>query len=96
MPRRLTAMLATTCLLLLVLAPAAGATILSGGADGGQGAYGTADDKVVTNAGFIVIAFFPLLVLALSLLQWRLDKRKDARKAAAKRRGSAAHWHGGW
>ena len=54
--------------------------------DGGQGTYGEADDKVVTNAGFIVIAFFPLFILAASLLQWRLDKRKDARKAAAKRR----------
>ena len=50
--------------------------------DGGQGTYGEADDKVVTNAGFIVIAFFPLLIFALSMLQWRLDKRKDARKAA--------------
>jgi len=94
--RRLLATLVATCLALLVLAPAAMATILSGGADGGQGAYGEADDKVVTNAGFIVIAFFPLLILLLSLLQWRLDKRKDARKAAAKRRAGSAEWSGGW
>ncbi|MGB2711224.1 MAG: hypothetical protein WBC33_06870 [Conexibacter sp.] len=90
-PRHLIATLVTTCLALLVLVPAALAA-----PDGGQGTYGEADDKVVTNAGFIVIAFFPLFILAMSLLQWRLDKRKDARKAAAKRRAGSAHWSGGW
>jgi hypothetical protein len=89
--RPLFAACVTSCLLLLVLASAALAS-----PDGGQGTYGEADDKVVTNAGFIVIAFFPTLILLLSLLQWRLDKRRDARKAAAKRRGSAAEWSGGW
>lgn len=96
MRRRVLLTITTTCLALLVLAPAAFATILTGGNDGGQGAYGEADDKVVTDAGFIVIAFFPLLVLTLTLVQWRLDKRKEARKAAAKRRVSSADWHGGW
>jgi hypothetical protein len=90
--RPLLAACVTSCLLLLVLVPAA----LASTPDGGQGTYGEADDKVVTNAGFIVIAFFPTLILLLSLLQWRLDKRRDARKAAAKRRGSAAEWSGGW
>lgn len=90
--RHLFAMLVTSCLLLLVLAPAA----LAGAPDGGTGTYGEADDKVVTNAGFIVIAFFPTLILLLSLLQWRLDKRRDARKAAKKRRLASADWHGGW
>ena len=55
-----------------------------------------ANDKVVTNAGFLVIAFFPTLILVLSLLQWRLDKRRDARKAARKHRQSSADWSGGW
>jgi hypothetical protein len=96
MRRRLFLTLSTACLALGVLAPAAFATALSGGLDGGQGTYGEADDKVVTNAGFIVIAFFPLLILTLSLLQWRLDKRKAARKAAAKRRLASTDWHGGW
>jgi hypothetical protein len=63
--------------------------------DGGEGLYGETDDKVVTNAGFIVIAFFPLFVLFASLLQWQLEKRKDRRKAAAKGR-SGPEWHGGW
>jgi hypothetical protein len=92
MRRRLIATVATTCLALLVLVPAALASV----PDGGTGTYGEADDKVVTNAGFIVIAFFPLFILTMSLLQWKLDKRKDARKAAAKHRGSAAEWSGGW
>ncbi len=90
--RPLLATLVTSCLLLLVLVPAA----LADAPDGGTGTYGEADDKVVTNAGFIVIAFFPTLILVLSLLQWRLDKRRYARMAAAKRRGAAAEWHGGW
>lgn len=90
--RSLLATLVATCLLLLVLVPAA----LASTPDGGTGTYGEADDKVVTNAGFIVIAFFPTLILVLSLLQWRLDKRRDARKAAAKRRAGSASWHGGW
>jgi preprotein translocase subunit SecG len=96
LPRRLLATLTCACLALLVLAPAAFAAALSGGLDGGQGVYKGADDKVVTKAGFILIAFFPLLILTLSLLQWRLDKRKAARKAAAKHRLASADWHGGW
>ena len=91
-PRHLFATLVTSCLLLLVLVPAA----LGSTPDGGQGTYGEADDRVVTNFGFVVIAFFPTLILLLSLLQWRLDKRRDARKAATKRRLRGAEWHGGW
>jgi len=90
--RTLLAACVMSCLLLLTLAPLA----LAGAPNGGQGTYGEADDKVVTNAGFIVIAFFPTLILLLSLLQWRLDKRRDARKAARKRRGQSAAWRGGW
>ena len=33
---------------------------------------------------FIVIAFFPTVILVFSLIQWRLDKRKHARMDAAK------------
>lgn len=74
--------------LLLVAAPAALAH------DGGQGWLGQVDDKVVTRVGFIVIAFFPTFVLCMSLLQWRLDKRKERRKAATVKHD--AQWHGGW
>jgi hypothetical protein len=47
----------------------------------------------VTNAGFILIIFFPLFVFVASMIQWRLEKRKDARKALAKKRAQSP---GGW
>jgi hypothetical protein len=74
----------------LVLAPVATAT------NNGRGFYGETDDKVVTDAGFILIAFFPLFIFCMSMLQRALDKRKDARKAAQKARLSNAQWRGGW
>lgn len=88
--RRLLTCLAASALVLLALAPAAFAY------NDGRGFYGATDDKVVTNAGFILILFFPLFVLAMSLLQWRLDKRKEARKAAQKAHAGDARWRGGW
>ena len=72
----------------LVLAPAALAD------NDGRGFYGATNDKVVTNAGFIVIAFFALFVFFMSMLQRRLEKRKEARKAS---HGSVdGHLRGGW
>jgi hypothetical protein len=87
---RLLALLPLTLTSLLLLAPVARAH------DGGQGTYGEANDLVVTNAGFILIAFFPLFIAFMSFLQWRLDKRKERRKAAQKAAGQAAAWRGGW
>jgi hypothetical protein len=75
-----------------LIAPAA----LAGEHDGGEGWWGETNDKVITNAGFILIAAFPTLILLLSLLQWRLDKRKDRRLAAAKARRARADVRGGW
>ena len=64
--------------------------------DHGEGWYGETNDLAITKAGFVMIAGFPLLILVLSLIMWRLDKRKDARKAAAKARLSRADARGGW
>jgi hypothetical protein len=89
--RRLALLAAQTAVSFALLAPVALAV-----EDHGEGLYGETDDKVVTNAGFILIAAFPLLVLFLSLLQWRLDKRKEARKKAEKLRKGRAQWRGGW
>ncbi len=61
--------------------------------DGGEGWWGETDDRVVTNAGFILIVFFPIFIFLVSLLQWQLEKRKDRRKAAAKADAKA---QGGW
>ena len=79
---------AATLLTFLLLAPSALAH------DGGEGLLGETNDKIVTNAGFILIAFFPLFIFAMSVLQWRLEKRKERRKAAS--RALAGEWRGGW
>jgi preprotein translocase subunit SecG len=79
-----------TSLALLVLAPAADAY------NDGRGFYGATNDKVVTNAGFILILFFPIFVFVMSMLQRHLDKRKEARKAAQKAYLGNAQWRGGW
>jgi hypothetical protein len=88
--RRTLHLLALTALLFAVTAPAALAH------DGGEGWWGETSDKIVTNAGFIIIAAFPLLVFLLSMLQHALDRRKDARKRAAKARLARADQRGGW
>ena len=65
-------------------------------ANDGRGFYGATDDKVVTDAGFILIVFFPVFIFCMSMLQRHLDKRKEARKAAHKAQLSNAQWRGGW
>ena len=77
---------------LFVFAPAA----LAARGTGGQGWYGETDDKVITNAMFITIAFFPTLILVLSLIQWRLEKRRHAKMATQKARAANVDWRGGW
>jgi len=90
---RLLALSLTTCALALaLLAPAA----LARNVNPGEGTYGETDDKVVTNAGFMVIGFFALLVVVLSFVQHRLEKRKDHRLAAQHARAESADWRGGW
>jgi hypothetical protein len=66
------------------------------GFDGGEGWWGETNDKVVTNAGFILIAFFPAFIMVCSMIQWNLEKRKDRRKAAEKARKARADERGGW
>jgi hypothetical protein len=74
----------------LVLAPAASAY------NDGRGFYGATNDKVTTDAGFILIGFFPLFVLMMTLLQRALEKRKEARKAAQKALLGNGRLRGGW
>jgi hypothetical protein len=64
------ASLATALVALLALAPAALA------ADG-VGLYGRTDDKVVTYFAFGVMIFFAVFVTVASIVQGRLDSRKD-------------------
>jgi hypothetical protein len=79
--RRLALPLLLAVCALLSLAPAAMA------ADG-VGIYGRTDDKVVTFFAFGLIAFFAILVTVLSLIQIRLDNRKQRRKEDLERLGT--------
>jgi len=65
----------------LVVAPAAVA------ADG-VGIYGRTNDKVVTFFAFGLIAFFAIFVTVASLIQIRLDNRKERRTEDLERLGS--------
>jgi hypothetical protein len=78
--RRLAGALTLALGSLLALAPAVIA------ADG-VGLYGRTDDKVITFFAFGVMAFFTILVIALSLIQIRLDTRKERRKQDLERLG---------
>jgi hypothetical protein len=88
--RLLRRLAALALLVSLVLAPAAQAY------NDGRGFYGATNDKVVTNAGFILIVFFPLFVFTMSMIQRALEKRKEARKTAQKALLGNSHWRGGW
>jgi len=90
--RRLLIALPAVLLTLALVAPLA----VAAPHDGGEGWIGETDDLLVTKAGFILIAFFPAFILFMSIVQWRLDKRKYARKAAANVRSKDAVAKGGW
>jgi len=67
---RIAVLFALAAGVLLALAPVALA------ADG-VGLYGRTDDQVVTFFAFGLIAFFAILVTVLSLIQIRLENRKE-------------------
>jgi hypothetical protein len=72
--KRLAPTLLAIWALMLVAAPAALASE-------GVGLAGPTDDKTVTFFCFGVIAFFAALVIVLSLIQNKLEKRKEQRRA---------------
>lgn len=51
----------------------------------GVGIWGPTDDKVVTYWGFGCIVFFAVLVTVLSLIQGRLESRKERRRKEIER-----------
>jgi hypothetical protein len=69
---RLRALIVSISSLLITLALAA--PVMA--AKGGEGTYGKTDDKVITNVGYGLIIGFTLLVIALSVAQYQLEKRK--------------------
>jgi hypothetical protein len=76
--RRAVAAFFSIVALMLVLAPAALA-------ENGTGLAGPTTDKTVTFFCFGVMGFFVVLVIGLSLLQGRLDKRKEQRRSDLQR-----------
>jgi putative copper export protein len=56
-------------------------------ADNGVGLAGPTTDKTVTFFCFGVIGFFALLVIVLTLIQERLERRKEQRKYDLQRYG---------
>jgi hypothetical protein len=56
-------------------------------ADNGVGLAGPTTDKTVTFFCFGVIAFFAILVVVLSIVQGRLEKRKERRRYDLERYG---------
>ena len=80
---RLVAVASATLVFVLALAPAAIA------ADG-VGLWGRTDDKVITFFAFAVMAFFAVLVTVLSLIQIRLESRKERIRRELERLGPPA------
>jgi putative copper export protein len=72
--KRTVAALLSAWALLLVLAPAALAS-------SGAGLAGPVTDKTVTFFCFGVIAFFAALVIVMSLIQNKLERRKEQRRS---------------
>jgi len=76
--KRTAATLLSALAMMLVAAPAAMA-------ENGVGLAGPTTDKTVTFFCFGVIAFFAILVIGMSLLQGKLEKRKERRRTDLER-----------
>jgi len=54
--------------------------------DNGEGLVGETDDRIITFFSLGVVAFFALVVVLGSVIQARLEKRKEQRKATELRK----------
>jgi hypothetical protein len=72
--------LARIALLVMVALGALMASAPLAAAADGVGLWGRTDDRVVTYWGFAIIAFFTILVIVLSIIQIRLESRKERLK----------------
>ena len=72
----------TVLALLMLMAVAAPAL-----AADGVGLAGRTNDKLITFFCFGVIAFFPLLIITLTIIQTRLENRKEQRRSDLERLG---------
>lgn len=77
--------IARIALLVCIVLAAAFALAPGALAADGVGLWGRTDDKVVTYASFIVMAFFAIFVIVASLIQIRLETRKERARADLER-----------
>ena len=89
-------MVRTALLTLWLLALSAPVALAYPGKDGGEGTWGLTNDRVVTMAGFLIIAGFPTLILLLSIAYSVTENRRLRRLSAEKARRSRADVRGGW
>jgi putative copper export protein len=82
-PSRRAHIVAALCAALIMLLIAVPAAL----AENGVGLAGPTTDKTVTFFCFGVIAFFAILVIVMSLIQGRLEKRKEMRRRDLERYG---------
>jgi putative copper export protein len=82
-PSRQTGIAVAICAALLSMLLTASAAL----ADNGVGLAGPTTDKTVTFFCFGVIAFFAITVIVLSLIQGKLEKRKERRRYDLERYG---------
>ena len=76
----------------LVLAPAGAEAY-----NDGRGFYGATNDKVVTDAGFILIVFFPLFVFADEHAPAAAGQAQGSAQSGAQGvRWATPSWRGGW
>ena len=75
--------LGLSVLALLLLMAVAGPALASTG----EGLAGRTNDKMITFFCFGVIAFFPLLIITLTIIQTRLENRKEQRRSDLERLG---------
>ena len=75
-------LLLTSCLAAALGLVLAAPALAAAGHDNGEGLVGETDDRIITLFSLGVVVFFFLVVCLGSFVQGRLEKRKDARKAA--------------
>ena len=63
---------------------------------GGEGLYGPSNDSAITNAMFLLIGFFPAVIIVLSIYQAWADNRRHKKFHAQRAREQATQDRGGW
>ena len=89
--RKLIVFAAPIVLLLVFADPALAVT------HGGEGLYGATDDVSITNTMFILLGFFPALIIVMSLYQAWSERRRHEKVKRRKAAETAAHANdAGW